>query len=233
MSTIKISEGIEQAIRDPSLQATAANLAELALDTVIDEGVLRDIPVLGSLLGIGRAAVSIRDHLFINKLAHMLVEIDRIPHSERVEMIDEINQSKDYSIKVGEKLLYIIDRCEDHNTTSIVGMLFAAYLEGNMDYGYFLRAATVVDRMHLDDFIEFTLSDWENIPAEDSSAFLSAGLATLDPLYIKVENQWDHKSTDPYIVEGGDLTASITQLGREIRSVLSERLKTPNPEVTN
>ena len=223
MSEQSSSDGLEAAVRDPSLQDTTAALAEVALDAVMQDGVLRDIPLVGSLLGLGRAALTIRDRVFLNKLRHLLTEIVDVPVEQRQEMIDEINQSEDFTIKVGEKLLYIVDRCEDHQASGLVGILFRAFLEGSLDYSDFLRLTLIVDRMHFDDLMVFARSEWEHCPAEEASAYLGTGLVELDPMYIRVEDQWDWKASEKYIVEGGELTATVTVLGRELRGVLAPK----------
>lgn len=221
-------------MRDPSLQDTTAALAEVALDAVMQDGVLRDIPLVGSLLGLGRAALTIRDRVFLNKLRYLLTEIVDVPAHQRQEMIDEINRSEEFSIKVGEKLLYIVDRCEDHLASGLVGILFRAFLEGSLDYSDFLRLTSIVDRMHFDDLMVFARSEWEHCPAEEATAYLGTGLVELDPMYIRVEDQWDWKASEKYIVEGGKLTATVTVLGRELRGILApkkqptEQCVTPN-----
>ena len=212
-------------MRDSSLQNTTAALAEVALDAVIQDGVLQDLPIIGSLLGIGRAALTIRDRVFINKLRHLLNEVVEVPAEQRQEMIDEINQSEEFSIKVGEKLIYIVDRCEDHQASSVVGRLFKAFLEGSLLYSDFLRLTSVVDRLHFDDLMTFAHSEWEHCGAEEATPYLGSGLVELNQLDIRIEDQWDWKASSKYIVEGGQVTASLTMLGRELRGVLGKKKK--------
>lgn len=225
MSEQSISEGLEASVRDSSLQDTTAALAEVALDAVIQDGVLQDLPIIGSLLGIGRAALTIRDRVFINKLRHLLSEIVEVPAEKRQEMIDEINRSEEFSIKVGEKLIYIVDRCEDHQASSVVGKLFKAFLEGKLQYSDFLRLTSVVDRLHFDDLMVFAHSDWEHCAAEEATPFLGSGLVEMNQLDIRVEDQWDWKASNKYNVEGDHVTVSVTVLGRELRGVLGNKKK--------
>jgi hypothetical protein len=112
---------------------------------------LREIPVVGSLLGIGRMAATIADRLFIKKLCHLLHELESVPVAQREKMIAGINDSPHTEVKVGETLRYIIDRCLDHVASRHIGRLFKAYLEGNIEYETFLRLAACIDRLLAND----------------------------------------------------------------------------------
>ena len=105
---------MEDAIKDPSLQDTTAALAEVALDAALDPGVLKDVPMIGTIIGLVRAAHNIRDRLFLQKLRSFLVGLQDIDARQRKDMIDRVNESGTFRITVGQKLLYILDRCADH-----------------------------------------------------------------------------------------------------------------------
>jgi len=57
---------------DHGLQDSTAALAEVVLDSTLDSGVLKDIPIIGTALALTRATLVIRDRLFLNKLLHFL-----------------------------------------------------------------------------------------------------------------------------------------------------------------
>lgn len=49
--------------------------------------------------------------------------------NQRQKMISDIDSSQKYKIQVGEKLLYIIDKCDDYTKSGIVSLIFKAYIE--------------------------------------------------------------------------------------------------------
>jgi len=229
MKKKQISDSVEAALKDTSLQDTVASLGEIALDAALDSSVLRDIPVIGSILGIGRAAITIKDRLFLNKLRYLLYEIESIPSHERQKMIDHINQSGDFRVTVGEKILYIVDRCEDHQAAGIIGKLFSAFLKGELNYSDFLSLSATVDRMMYTDLIDFASTTWDSIRLDEATTLIGSGLIDVDQLIVEVENQTDRKSSKPYVVTGTDLTASISRLGRVLRSAMTEHSTNVEP----
>ncbi len=221
MKKDKISDLLESAIGNHSLQDSTSALIEVALDSAMEDGILRDIPILGSLIGFGRAAVSIRDRIFINKLGYFLKEIESIPSDQRRALIDEINASEEATVKVGEKILYIVDRCQDHQSSRAAGKIFRAFLEKEINYSDFVSLASAVDRLLYSDLIRFVMEEQHSKPAWEANAYFGTCLIAFDELQISVQDQWDRDSREPYIVTGNDLTISATVLGQKLRKILS------------
>lgn len=221
MGKDKISDQLESAIANHSLQDSASALIEVALDSVMEDGMLRDIPILGSLIGFGRAAVSIRDRMFINKLGYFLKEIESVPSEQRRAMIEEINASEEAAVKVGEKILYIVDRCQDHESSRAAGRIFRAFLEKEIDYNEFVSMTFAVDRLLFSDLVRFIMEEREWIPAWEASVYFGTCLIAFNELETSVEDQWDRDSDKSYVVTNNDLTVSVTEAGRKLRKILS------------
>ncbi len=225
MGKDKISDQLESAIGNHSLQDSASALMEVALDSVMEDGMLRDIPILGSLIGFGRAAVSIRDRMFINKLGYFLKEIESVPSEQRRAMIEEINASEEAAVKVGEKILYIVERCQDHESSRAAGRIFRAFLEKEIDYNEFFSMSFAVDRLLFSDLVRFVTEVRERIPAWEASIYFGTCLIAFNELETSVEDQWDRDSDEPYVVTNNDLTVSVTEAGRKFRKILSASAK--------
>ena len=69
---IKLPDKLTETIKDDNFQDLIMDLGETAIDAVLDEGVLKEIPILGSFLGVARATMSIQDKLFTKKLLTFL-----------------------------------------------------------------------------------------------------------------------------------------------------------------
>lgn len=171
MDKKRIGDYVEDAIGNHSLQDAGAALAEVALDSAAEEGVFRDIPILGSIFGVGRAVASIRDRIFANKLAHFLKKISVVPANQRKKLIDEINAREDVKVKVGEKILYIVDSCEDHESSGAAGVAFKAFLEERLDYNEFVAIAFAIDRLPYAEISRFLEDKRERIPAWEANMY--------------------------------------------------------------
>jgi len=53
--------------------------------------------------------------------------------------------------KVGENLILLLERHDHFDKSSLLGKVFAKYISGEIDYDFFLRIATSVDRLPIND----------------------------------------------------------------------------------
>jgi hypothetical protein len=228
MGSERITESLEAAIKDPSLQDSVAALSEVVLDAALESGTLREIPLVGSIIGLGRAAVAFRDRLFLNKLRYFLSEIESVSADERRQVIESINASQETEIKVGEKILYIVDRCEDRRKASLAGKLFKRMLEGLLDYADFMALSAILDRLSVAEVLEFVDSTWETSSIEEFPYVVGTSLVTIWQETIEVSNQDDwKKASQPYVVRGGELKVEVSPLGRELRAALGSAATDP------
>jgi len=76
MNEIKrLSKSLEETLKDSDLQNVTIDLAETLTDTLIENGVLKDIPIIGSVIGLTKAAISLNDRLLIKKLIYFISEL--------------------------------------------------------------------------------------------------------------------------------------------------------------
>lgn len=115
----------EDTILNSDLSSVMANISESIIDS------MTDLPIVSLI----RTTGDIRDYLFLKKILSFLNGIKDIKSSTRKRMIAKIEKSEDYRHKVGEKLLYIIDRCDDNEKVSYIATVFCAFLKRKSNMG--------------------------------------------------------------------------------------------------
>lgn len=171
---ITLSHSINE---DRDLQNGVAGLGEVLLDYLLAEnGLAKDIPFLGTVLSFGRFGRNISDQILINKIKPFLTHVHSVPHSKRVAIIRKIHSSEKYKVRVGEKLLYIIDASEDHAAADILGQMFQAVLEEKLTYDDFLQASRALRTIGTENFLSFVQSQQEHWELEGAGQLLAAGL---------------------------------------------------------
>jgi hypothetical protein len=131
------------------------DMLEIGLDSILDDGLLKDIPAVGTLISLTKIGANIKDRLFIKKLIHFLYETQNIPKSDREEIIEKINESDDYKTKVGEKLIFIIDKADDLVKAQLIGKLFNAVLKKQLGYSMFIRCTEAINNTFEPDLMWF------------------------------------------------------------------------------
>lgn len=226
----EVSSSLEETLINSDLTSVTIELAEVSLDQLLNDGLLKDIPILSTLVGVGKTAQNVRNHLFLKKMIYFISQVSTIPQKEREEVINEIDQSQKFRIKVGEKLLYIIDRSEDYKSAEVIAKLFSAFLKRKITYPQFLKTSAIVNGVFFDDLKSFVNQEkrYTNYSLEEIGDLINSGLYDIEveQISIDVEDQDDHKSNRKYktYVDGGTLRANISSIGILMQDILKNQL---------
>jgi hypothetical protein len=131
------------------LTALTSNVGEIILDQFLESGVLRDIPIFGSLINLVKVGVGVRDILFAKKLLNFLKHIQEIPIQKRQEFSSRIATDEQHRRRVGENLLLLLDKLNDMSKPDMLGRICKAYIEGRIDFEILQRLGNAVERINL------------------------------------------------------------------------------------
>lgn len=191
---LEIQGAFDASIKDSNLQELSGDILELGIDSLLKDGLVRDVPIVGAISNLIRVGANIQDRLFLKKILAFLKNIKDISPEERKKIIDDIDANEGYRIKVGEKLLYIIDSCDDHETAEAVSGLFRACLLRQITYEDFLKAASVVKKISKQDLDWFTEArDSYIFDTSDVGDMIGSGLFVLeyDDIDVDVRDEDD------------------------------------------
>lgn len=221
-----LSTSLSETLKDADLQSVTTDLAETFSDALLQDGLLKDIPIIGTIVGLTKTAINLKDRLLIKKLVYFISELKDIEQHKRNRLISKIDNSERQKIKVGEKLLYIIDRCEDHITSAYVAKLFKAFLNEKIAYTDFLRGSTILNKIFIYDFEEFINNNDYSVEREITEAnpltdfensLITAGICYTTIGEIKVKDGRNYNSSfkigDKYDAEGGNLSIQVSDIG--------------------
>ena len=228
-----VSDSLTNTIKDAELEKISIDVAEALLDSELSEGLLKNIPILGTLFSLFKISNNIKDKLFVKKLIHFLENIKDIDKTQRKKIINKIDSSNKYKIKVGEKLLYILDKAEDYEKTSIIGIFFKAFLQEKINYAQFLKICQIIDRVTKDEINSFLKGNYFNedfdlpfpISIEKVSSYVNVGLFEIAPFKIKLKKEsgraWGIDESVGYELKDTAIKAQITQIGIVIFKILN------------
>ncbi len=213
MTITDISKPMEDTLKDNDLQNLTSGLAEVGLDAFLD-GIAKDIPVFNSILGIGKGYLAIKDRLFLKKLIYFLSGLKNTTPDERREMINKIDESGKYRTRVGEKLIYIIDSCDDHEKAEIISKLFEAFLLEKINYDSFQLASNVVIKITLMEFKFFLKTDFEDDENQNLLPISNLFSSVLFTSFIDVQNE--NKKTY--------LHRRISSIGKKVKQIFQDEI---------
>lgn len=231
MLSSKLNGGVEQSfdktIKSSELLDVSLDVADVGIDTLLSDGIIKELPIVKVVYAIITSGISIHDKLFLKKIISFLTSIKDVSPAKRQKMITAIDSSKKYRIKVGEKLLFVIDSCNDYEVAELVGVLFRAYLIQELSYDEYLLATETISNMPASEVKDFIReydekNEWRAI--DDVSDYVHSGLynVSYEPPRVDIRDNDDWKEVrdggSKYIaeVDGGDMWATPSRAGRII-----------------
>lgn len=181
-----MSEELEDSMRKTIVKSkyhdAFLELGEVAYDSFLNEGVLKQIPILKQLLAIGQLYGNVRDYLLVKKLKLFFDEFSSLSESEREGLIDKLDTDSNYKLKIGEMVIQALSSFDDSEKSVFMAKAFKLYSAGQLTYEELLRVNHALGRFllfDLDNLKVFCSSSetalTENIPAHAN--FINAGLA--------------------------------------------------------
>ena len=103
---------IIKVLRSDSVVDILKEYLELGIDTARESGVLKDVPLVNTVVGIFSEVGSVRDQLLATKLLRFISQLSEISLEERNEMVDKLNEDDKFSGRAGAAVIEILDRME-------------------------------------------------------------------------------------------------------------------------
>ena len=179
-----IGESLVTTLAESNLASVLNDVGELTLDSVLDEGVLKDLPVVATLTAIWKTGRNLRDLLFLQKLARFLNEMKEISSEDRTEMIRRLEEDECFTQRVGESVILLLERLDHLDKPTLVGRAFRAYCIESIDAEQLQRMNQIIDRAFMPNLqqLEYHFrKGGEGIPNTIRQGLADCGLAWPPP----------------------------------------------------
>lgn len=185
------------------LEAVLEN-TEVIVDQCISNDFVKDIPFIGTTLKAYKALVDFRDKLFLAKISRFIEELDSVQPEVKEALIEKVRNHPDEAKKIGEVVLFAIDKASDLEKPEIIAKIFLAYTNDQITCSDLRRITEAVNQAFVDDLK--TLINVDSIPNKSQEAYLrylvSTGLTEVVP--------------GKTFAEGGELYFEITEFGHKV-----------------
>lgn len=158
----ELADPMVESIGDPSIQDIAIDAAELGIDALLEDGPIKDIPIIGTIARVIGAGANVRDMLFARKLLRFLKGLDQVSERERRKFREKAEGNPEFRQRLGEHLVLLLERLDDMMKPDLVARVFREYLTGSLPYEDFLALSLAVDRCLLSDlaFIQEAVTEY-------------------------------------------------------------------------
>ncbi len=135
-----------ETMRSSDLQKIGQDALELAIDQLLEPGILRQIPIVSTIARISSTSRAVRDVILAKKLLRFLVCLDKVTEKIRDKFVAKMLLDPKHARTVGENIMLIIDKLNDMRKPDMVAAVFCAYLSDAISLEDFLAMANAIER---------------------------------------------------------------------------------------
>ena len=174
----QLGSSLYKTILKSDLPSVIQNAGEIGIDSLFNEGLLKDIPVLNWMLAIGKTFGNVRDYFFAKKMIAFLQCISSLSEQERQKLIHRLDTDEKFEKHAGEQIIELLSRIDSERKAILVANALKFYAREEIDSVQLQRINYAIDRFLLCDTEEFrSFCDQNGINANLATAnFINAGL---------------------------------------------------------
>ena len=205
---------LQQSHSDTDFVVKNANL-ELEVGADIFETVC-NIPYVGSIIKLGKVALSYIDYRFFRKLGRFLKYANEIPESEMREFLDSI--SKEDKKRISDYLTQLLYTAEDEEKADLMGKIFARRALGEIDNDMMLRLCSIVSRSFISDLGHLS----EYLQVSENNTFITDNLVALG-LLSDCGNVYEESTEEMDSTGFGPTKHTLNQVGITLYKIMADK----------
>ena len=176
------------------LEAALEN-AEALLDTVTDNEVLKNIPIVGTCIKVVKSVGDVRDRLLAGKLVQFCQRLNEVSPEGREKMRKKMASNPDEAERIGSTLMIVLDKITALEKADIVAYVFIAYTLDVIDQADLRRFLDAIDQAFVDDLVDLldTAESKHSTPSVYMKHLERTGLTFADSTMIaKSREDWHY-----------------------------------------
>lgn len=136
--------------KEEEMLSLTSGLSEIALDSILSDGIFKDIPFVGSLISIGKLTKSVSDRLLLFRILTFIKGFGVKSQSDIDEIKEKYFKDEDYQ-RIGSKLLLTLEKIDDVIKIKWLAKSFRMYLDKKVDQKSFLKISSIINTAFVSD----------------------------------------------------------------------------------
>lgn len=122
------------------IMSLLTDYGELTLDMFLRDGIIKELPIVGSTFSMIKISADIRDRIFMEKLKSFIEYIEK--NTKWQEKFSDVEECS----KISKQLLYIVDSCDDDKKLKLIGMAFNYLVKGEMNKDDYFFSVNMISK---------------------------------------------------------------------------------------
>lgn len=148
----KIVPAFEVSLFEPVF-STTLELGELGIDSLLDDGLFKNIPIVSLVMGIGKTAQNLYERNLLQQTLNFIKSFNEktIDEKKLEKYKEKINKNKSMAEKELGRVLIILNSNVETKKSQLLGKVFRAYVDERIDWNQFCDLSEAISRLFISD----------------------------------------------------------------------------------
>jgi len=219
--SLALSESLNE-----DVTSLVSDIAEIGIDSVMDEGLLKEIPFLSTIVGVYNIGKTIKELHEIKKIEQFILSINSgiVDDNERIKHIEKLKENPKERSKELEYVIILLDRLVEDSSVELLSKVYLAYLSEKITLIEFKQYSELIERLLPGDVDTLTkhvikTDEYSNV---DPSALRLIGLGLMYESSGRIMTATtDKDKEETLIIPGNEREYKLTFFGEKFLSVIN------------
>ena len=143
----------QDSLFNATLADSAIDLAEIAIDTILVDGVFQEIPIVKILVGVGKFICTVRERNFLKQTFCFFSHLHdgSISSNEFSKYKRELEEDPTKAERELSRVMILLDKTIDTEKAEDLAAFFRAYIKNDMSWDDFCELSEALDRLFVID----------------------------------------------------------------------------------
>lgn len=129
----------------------AMDFAEIGLDVFVSDDILKEIPIVKTVVGVVRSGLKVKEIFFTKKILTFLKEFHsgKLPKDKFIQFQEKFDMDENYRTKVMEEIMIFNDTFLQVEKSKVFANLFATYLNDTYSWDDFINLSLCLNQMNM------------------------------------------------------------------------------------
>lgn len=222
MEEKSLSLAFADSLKEESISCVS-EYAEIGLDAVMEDGILKDIPIVSTAVALYKIGSSIKERHNLKKLLVFLNELNNgiLDEQKRKEYQQKFQSNEKFRNQEIEYLLVLIDRYISYEKPSLLARLYLSYLDKKITWNEFIMYATVIDQLFSADIDILCTVDFGSVKQDDEHIDSVLRLLSVGIISQNVGAQTEYDESTGALSINDKKGYTFSKFGQKIKEIIT------------
>jgi hypothetical protein len=149
----KIVPAFETTLFDPTLSDACADMAEIGIDSLLDEGIFKSIPIVSLLVGVGKTAQNIHDRNLLKQTRKFINTFNEktIPSALVEKYRKKLQDKPQFAEEELGRVIILLNSNVELKKSELLAKFYRSYVSEEIDWSVFCEFSDITSRLFISD----------------------------------------------------------------------------------